>query len=163
VAYDFVNRSIELGGFRKEFILSPNQWATCSVVGPLAWQFVPFKKSERSKLPKARGLYAFVLRPSVASIFEHGYLMYIGQTGHGNSRTLYDRFPEYFQDTLLRKRPKLAELMQKWGDYLLFYFIPLQAILDLKAMETGLNDALVPPCVTNDFTPIMRKAVKAFK
>jgi len=88
--------------------------------------------------------------------------MYIGQTGHGNARTLRARFDAYFQPTKIRKRARIARMMEKWQDHLVFYFAPLATVPDLKSLEVGLNDALIPPCVTGDFSPAIREAVRAF-
>lgn len=162
MSYDFVKLAEELEDFRLRFCLSPKQWAACTYTSQLQWRSVPFKKAERIKVPKSRGLYAFVVRPNVAAVFEHGYLVYIGQTGHITNRTLNDRFDDYFQPSQIRKRPKLAWMMSKWQDHLLFYYVDLDATPDLKVIETGLNDALLPPFVTGDFSPKIRRAVKAF-
>ena len=162
MAYDVVQRAKELKTYSQDFILSPVQWAGCKVPGPVAWQPVVFDKTQRPLIPKERGLYAFVVKPAVAPIFDHGYLMYIGQTGHDSDQTLYDRFDQYFQDSLVRKRPKIAWMIEMWKKHLIFYFVPLPKTTDLKAMEADLNDALMPPCVTGDYSPEIRAAVKAF-
>lgn len=162
MAYDLVKKADDLGAFRQTFCLSPTQWAKCAIQPPIQWQSVPFRKGERPNVPQSRGLYAFVIRPTVSALFEHGYLMYIGQTGHGNARTLRARFDEYFQSTRIRKRAQIARMMDKWQNHLVFYFAPLATVADLKSLEVDLNDALIPPCVTGDFSPAIREAVRAF-
>jgi hypothetical protein len=162
MAYDLVDTADELDKYRQTFWLSPVQWAKCTIAAPLAWQQVPFKKSERPRVPRTRGLYAFVIRPSISALFEHGYLMYVGQTGHGSGGTLQTRFDHYFDPKRNRKRPQIARLMQKWQDHLVFYFVPLANIPDLKALEKTLNDAALPPSVTADYSPAISEAVRAF-
>ena len=74
MAYDLVKKADDLGAFRQSFCLSPAQWAQCSVQAQIQWRSVPFRKGERPNVPPSRGLYAFVIRPTVVALFEHGYL-----------------------------------------------------------------------------------------
>jgi hypothetical protein len=162
MAYDVVKRADDLAAYLQWFCLSPKQWAACNIVPCGQWQSVRFQRNQRQNVPQVRGLYAFVLRPTVPAIFELGYLLYFGQTGHGNARTLYDRFDDYFQPTKIRKRARIARMMDKWQDHLMFYFVDLTNVQDLKTLETAFNDAMIPPFVSGDFSPAIREAVRAF-
>ncbi len=161
--YDLVKRADDLAKYNQRFCLSPEQWIGCKVVLEGEWQSVRFQPDQRGNVPKERGLYAFVLRPAISGIFELGYLMYLGQTGHGSARTLHDRFGDYLQPSKVRKRTHIARMMEKWQDYLVFYFIKLKDATNLKALEAGLNDALIPPFVTSDYSIQIRAAVRAFQ
>lgn len=161
---DLVKVKDDLGSFRKRFCLSPAQWVACSVTATFAWDRVQFTAANRQRVPEDPGIYAFVIVPSVGALFEHRYLMYIGETGSSPKRNLNVRYGEYLRPAYRAKRIKIDELMKKWMDHIYFYWTTTAGLTDRQrcAVEIGLNDAVIPPCVTKDFSAHIAAAVRAW-
>ena len=87
----------------------------------------------------------------------HGVLVYFGET----SRTLRKRYREYLRESIRgAKRTRFRNLFDHWSSNLYFYFVPLpDEQVDLKSIEVDLNDAVLPYCVTDDFSAEIRQIV----
>src|SRR5262245_35573244 len=79
--------------------LSPPLWKRHAIKRPrLRWQEIRFKKSNAARIPKQRGVYAFLIKnnKSTGQWPLHGYIMYIGIAGKaGTSGNLRKRFGDY--------------------------------------------------------------------
>jgi len=131
----------------------------------LVWEEVRFTASNGVNVPDERGLYAFTVHSSKLGLPIHGYVMYIGIAGNTSSNTLRKRFSNYInaQKTTLVKRPKVREMLKRWGPVLYFQYTSVQNEgTDLHDLEKKLNDIFQSPCVSNDFTATVRSARKAF-
>jgi len=147
---------------REEFWLSKTQWKRSKVPKTLVWNSVIFRRSESTAIPATRGVYAFQIKYSSGGIPQHGYLMYVGETGNRNSQeTLRSRFLSYFSEMQAKER-SLHYVLCKYEDYLYFHYSPISdRRRNLKNIEAWLCDTLVPPYNVKDFSVEMRKAKKA--
>ena len=126
------------------------------------WQEVKFENSNLSKIPDEKGIYAFSIRSSKQFMPVHCYVVYVGIT----TRTLKQRCSEYMkeQNKDFKRRPKIYRMLQVWKEVLYFSYACIENNEEenLKIYEQAINDALLPPFVTNDFTAEVRQAIGAF-
>lgn len=163
MAYDLVDLGKELTSYVQSFCLSPSQWQLYGRADGLQWTTIQFTEANRQLVPQSAGLYAFSISPAVSDIFEHHYLMYIGQAGFNSANTLYKRYQDYITPSKVARRPKILRMKELWPDNICYsYTVVDVATTNLKDIETELNDALIPPCVTGDFSTEIRRAKKAF-
>lgn len=129
------------------FIISPSQWGRADIEPKIEWESVKFEPSNKSSIPAEPGLYAFVVRIPYLGLPSHGWVMYIGQAGDGDSsKTLRDRFGDYFFDKEHPRRPKIYWLLNAWDSHLEFYYAKLSSRKsELVNLETELLGAFRPP------------------
>lgn len=159
----FVDRVNTIRGSQRSFLLSPTQWRTYSMQQQLSWQFVKFEEANRVSVPDQRGVYAFVVRHDNGYFPPHGYIMYIGNTGAGESlNTLRARYGDYIQERKRNKRPAVHFMLNAYKDDLFFFFVPFaDCNIDLDKIEEALNDAIVPPVNKKDFSAELRSVMGA--
>lgn len=165
--HDFDRNLRDLKHFEQRVVLSPKQWSSFVPPVPLDWQSVQFTGANRSNVPKERGIYAFVVQFQDHSVNplrlpQHGYIMYVGITGHiGVTRTLYDRFGDYARER--GKRIRIYSMLQKWSQHLFFHYATVPVGVALDQLELAINDAIIPPYVTGDFSAGVKPLVKALR
>lgn len=163
MALDLVDTVHSYKKYQERFALRPASWRAFSTSRRLTWSKVRFNVGNKAAIPKVRGVYAFVVGGEHDSLPPHGYVMYIGETGHGNNRTLRVRFGEYLKEQQTEKRPGVHYMLKCWRTCLYFCYAEItDRRLNLKKLEKALNDAMFPPFSTNDFTATIRRARKAF-
>lgn len=159
---DFVKEIVALKGSQITFTLHPDSWAKCPVKAKLNWQGLNFTEANQVNVPKKRGIYAFIIEPPVASFPPHGYLVYVGITGHeSKTRTLYARYGEYMKRLQERKRPRVLFVLAHWFKNVRFYYAHVDNRHNLANLELAFNDAFIPPGVTGDFSAEIRPQTKA--
>jgi hypothetical protein len=162
--YDF--RAVDaFEGEARDFLLSPKKWRTFATRARLDWEYVQFTKRNRHDVPSARGIYAFVIEHCDAQFPAHGYIMYVGITGHtAGNRTLRSRYAEYLRGIEREKRERVRWMLNKFRTDLYFHFavIPDQR-LSLTKLETALLNAINPPCNKKDFSGGRIKTERAFR
>jgi hypothetical protein len=138
---------IENQDYSVNFIINPTHWHLAKIEPLMTWSSVKFDPGEKLNVPKEPGLYAFVTRVSHPGLPPHGWVMYIGQTGDGaSSKTLRDRFGDYFFDKDHNRRPRIFWFLNLWDGHLDFYFTPLPTRkTELEELETKLLGAFRPP------------------
>jgi hypothetical protein len=167
--YDFDSSLKELTNFQQHFILSPAKWRSFAPSPQLVWKKLKFDPSLIGLVPEALGIYAFVLQfqnhdAPPNHLPSHGYVLYVGITGHrAPQRTLRDRYRDYLREKTRAKRRQLWVMLNRWPDDLYFHFAEVGGATNLGQLETQLNDAILPPYVTNDFSPEVRALVRAFR
>lgn len=167
--HDFPNNLRDLKDYQQTVILDPTRWSTFAPPVPLHWDAVRFEAANQTKVPKERGIYAFVVQfqdhaTTPLRFPIHGYVMYGGITGHrGPNRTLHDRYGDYLRDQSRPKRWPIYSMLNKWTGHLFFHFAPIAQGVALDELETQLNDAIIPPYVTNDFSAEVRPLVRALR
>lgn len=130
------------------FIISPREFSRANIRPPLSWKSVSFAPSSKGKVPQEPGLYAFVVRIQFPGLPMHGWVLYIGQTGHGSSgATLRSRFGQYLDNKRKpRGRHKVFYMLNAWDGSLEFFYAPEPARkAQLKKLETQLLGAFRPP------------------
>lgn len=127
--------------YRKEFMLYPAAWSKYGYKRQLDWKTVSFRASERSKLPKEPGVYAFLIQPNVAPVLNASYLVYVGET-----KSLHRRFGDYLREEagLGNARIQLYSLFKYFKGYILFAYATLPEA-ERKEAEDELIKALTPP------------------
>ncbi len=129
----------------RKFFLFPEFWADVKKdidVNPSNWKFVEFEKSNLHKVSSEKGIYAFVLHPKYPSLFQTGYLFYVGKT----SRPLQTRFLEYFteRDGNGKYRSLVREFLRLYKGHLFFYFLELNTKNEVDLYEKLLLNTFVP-------------------
>lgn len=165
---DFDSNLRQLKDFQQHVILSPKQWRGFAPPEPLAWESVKFAAQNRNDVPEQRGIYAFIVQFQDHDVVPpalppHGYVMYGGITGATADRTLRDRYGDYLRDQRRPKRWSIHSMLNKWSDDLYFHYAAVGADYDLSQLETALNDAIIPPYVTNDFSAEVRALVRVLR
>jgi hypothetical protein len=144
----------------ERMVLSPTRWAAYDHPLRLEWHVVKFSKSEKSKiLANKKGVYTFVIKPSIADHPASAYLMYVGKTYKQDLRT---RFSQYFSEANKRKgRPKIKKLIRYWERHLWFYYAPIDDISKIGEIENKLMNAYLPP-MNDEFSGEVQPARKAW-
>lgn len=138
---------------RRTFSLDPDRWDSSRVGIPLDWRELKFEPGNRNAVPEERGVYAFVVRRDNGHFPPHGYIMYIGITGHSAAqRTLRKRFGDYLREKVKNKRPRVHYMLNRYGNDLYFLYVTINEAVDLAQLEIDLNDAIVPPVGRKDFS-----------
>lgn len=159
---DFVKEVRRARGYRQDFILDPESWRRFALANPIGWKRIKFTGANKKRVPQERGVYAFVVSHDNVSFPAHGYVMYVGITGDASPRNLRKRFGDYLSDSALRKRPAIRSMIEMWKDDLYFHYAGVaDASVRLGAIETALNDALLPPYSSNDFSGEVRGIARA--
>ena len=166
---DFDRNLRDLNHFQQGVILMPERWRSFQPASPLEWRSVRFAAANRQAVPDQRGIYAFVVQFQDHAALpwtlpQHGYVMYIGITGHvGVERTLRARYGDYLRDQRRAKRIQIWSMLNKWRNDLFFHYAAVDDAFDLGAAETAINDAIIPPYVTNDFSAEVRALVRTLR
>lgn len=137
--------------------LWPEAWQNAKSDYGLRWHKVEFGKATIRDVPYVRGIYAFSICIKNSIMPSHGVIVYFGET----SRPLRERYREYVRDSERgAKRPKFEHLFDLWSTDLDFFFAPIpDPNCNIKLIEAELNDAVIPFCVTKDFSAEIRRIV----
>ena len=141
---DFTKRGKYSNHIRKFFLL-PEFWEDPSkafIVPSSGWKHVKFSKTNKRKVSKKKGIYAFVVKPGYPSLFETRYLCYVGKT----TRPLQTRFVEYFteRDGKGKYRYFVREMLRMYDGHIHFYFLELHTNNEVDANEEKLLNTFVP-------------------
>lgn len=162
MVHDFAKSVDALKADINSFLLSPSRWRSSKVTYPVSWSDpIPFCDSNKLLIPKEPGIYAFIVKHINNHFPHHGFIMYIGITGYdGNGRTLNQRYKEYLREQVINKRPKIHYMLTKFCDDIHFSYSVIDDTFGLEELEANLNDAIIPPGLTNDFSAEIRAVVK---
>lgn len=154
----------DLKRFEQRFVLHTDFWDAYATPEKLRWRRIKFRQSNRGRLPKVRGVYAFVVSPPGKGLPQLAYLMYVGETGNiSSTRHLRQRFGEYLAEQTKGGRSAVFYFLNVWSDYLYFHYAPVPDVSkNTVDIETRLCDLLQPPYTSDDFSPSMRKRRRAF-
>lgn len=166
--FDLAQKKSEPKGpldFYREHVVNvfvwPDAWRDAAAANALNWEKVEFGAETINEVPEQRGIYAFSICVKNSIMPTHGVLVYFGET----SRTLRTRYKEYVRDSERgSKRPRFENLFRLWPNDLDFFFAPIDDNnCDLRAIERILNDAVIPHCVTKDFSAEIRRMVPVLR
>lgn len=125
------------------FVLFPDLWDTFARRAPglrLQWREVPFKRSNKKKLPTTAGVYAFVIRRHVGDHPQHVYLLYVGSTDN-----LQRRFGDYLRERVAgENREEVIWMLNTYAGRLSFTFSEV-ADASYGDLEEKLYTAIWPP------------------
>lgn len=133
-----------------DFLLFPDHWIDPlnSIPVPLVWNSVPFALAQINNVPNnQKGIYCFVVKPTVSQLFETRYLFYIGKT----TRDFRARFNEYLRDAegKGKPRPKVFSMLKLWNGYLHFYYASIPNNTTITLCEEKYLNTLVPKVNTD--------------
>lgn len=166
---DFDKNVADLKVYQQSVILDPTRWRTFQTQVPLQWRSLKFEQALLPSVPDVRGVYMFVVQFQDHAIFPlrlptHGYIMYGGITGKiANTGTLRLRFQNYLREQRRAKRMQIYSMLNKWKDDIYFHYSTVDPQMDLGGLEIALNDAIIPPLVTNDFSAEVREMVRTLR
>jgi len=146
MAYDIdFSKADEIKAHKRSFLLYPNDWEEKDfhIKIRLKWNSIKFKEENKDEIPDSKGVYCFVLKPYIPEFIETRYLFYIGQT----TRTLRKRFYEYLNEFkgVGKVRNKIYNLLNRYNEYIYFYYTVINDEDQIKIVENKLLNALVPP------------------
>ncbi|WP_460570914.1 GIY-YIG nuclease family protein [Flaviaesturariibacter terrae] len=128
----------------KRFLLYPSFWEDSSkhFTYKCNWRSYKFTTSNSSKIPVRKGIYCFVIKPSIPNFFPTNYLFYVGQT----KRTLNQRFKEYLNDQQGKGKPrkKVFKMLNLYKKNVYFYFTPVSNNTRIDEIEEKLLNVFVP-------------------
>jgi hypothetical protein len=147
----------------------PERWHTFSPDPPLDWQFVKFHAPMLHRIPQEPGVYAFIVQfqdhwGGTRPLPFHGYVMHACIAGFiGRTRTLRDRFGDYLREQKRGKRVSIWSMLNKWSSGPFFHYSIVPDLDRLAQIEIALNDAIIPPYVSNDFSAGVRALVRTLR
>lgn len=162
VYQDVIRPRQDVRTYRVSFLLWKEQW-DAYIAPPISlnWKCVKFEENSAIQIPKEKGVYAFVVEPRIAQLRSHGYVMYIGETGHKSQRHLRKRFGDYLNDKKKPKRNLIHSMLTTWEDYLYFYYVEVDSSqMDIKQLEQKLLDTFTPPFSQTGYSAEVGAAVK---
>lgn len=152
--HDLVNMTKKYKGEAHEFFLDFGSWKTFKAKHKLVWERVPFIPGSKVLVPKERGIYVFTALAGDDQFPIHGYLLYVGITGDGDSQSnLRTRYGQYERQLKNEDgRPAVYYMMANWRDDLMFNFVKIpDPKIDLGEMESDFINAVMPPVNKRDF------------
>lgn len=128
----------------KSFFLYPDFWSDVSKQLPtsLKWNRISFDEKNKGKIPRSKGIYAFVLIPTYNNFLEGRYLFYVGKT----NRTLFKRFDEYIKEKKGEGKPrkKVYKMLNQYDGHLFFYYTEISTKSVVDITEEILLNVFVP-------------------
>jgi hypothetical protein len=152
--FDLVANTKKYKGDLHEFYLNFKSWGAFKTRFKLNWTRVEFTPGNQSKIPEARGIYVFSVEYSPSKFPPHGYILYVGITGDGDSMgTLYKRYGHYLGHQRDKTgRPAIVYMLDNWKKNLVFYYTALpKPTIDLANLEQKFLNAAIPPINKRDF------------
>ena len=126
-----------------EFKLYPKLWNTpelATYYKDRKWEIVPFV-SPAPELPKASGIYMFVVGPYCGGLRDHSYIFYVGKTTN-----VRKRFAHYLLEKdgrVTNPREEIVMMLNDFDGYLHFHYTLVPSD-ELTQAETLLKDNLTP-------------------
>lgn len=162
--HDLVNHTKKYKGELHGFFLDLSSWKKFKSKWKLQWQKIRFSDSTHGSIPKERGIYVFTVELSPSKLPVHGYMLYIGITGDGESaQDLYKRYAQYLLHLKNEDgRPAIYYMLKNWSEHLFFNFVPLpNKKTNLARIEQAFINAVDPPVNKRDLEATIRAAKAA--
>lgn len=109
------------------------------------------------------GIYIYSIVPNVVKGCG-SYIMYVGmasKTPHENLRSRVKSYKYQMDDDYTRDR--IHELFSKWGNYVVVYYLPMDADEEtIQLLEDRLIACFLPPCNADIRDVVVKRKVKAF-
>jgi hypothetical protein len=146
VPHEGLGRRRSLGDFHiKRMVLSPFQWAGCSLPANLTWEAVKFNSSNLRAIPITCGVYTFLVQPGIANHPCCSYLLYVGQTEKQDFRRRYKQYLREKEAGDESVRPHVTDMLQKWDGHLWFCYTRISQADLIEGVENALLTAYLPP------------------
>jgi hypothetical protein len=145
-----------------DVLLWPELWKRHKVrkSDPTSWSMEKFLKQNSDKIPRAPGVYAFLIKPMIPEGLDHGVLIYVGKA----DKSIRDRYMHYLRQASdpQHGRPVVAMYLHKYEGYLHFAYAEMKSAARPSAFESRLITALIP-VVNRQFPAKIRRVVNAFR
>jgi len=150
--HNLVNFTKRYKAEKHSFYMDVASWKKFTSPIALNWTRIAFGEATRTQVPTVRGLYVFTVVAPTLGLPEHGYILYVGETGNTGGATLRFRYGQYLANLNNEDgRPAVFYMMDNWKDDLFFNFVPVpDATIDVKAIQNSFIDALIPPVNKRD-------------
>ena len=151
-----LERATEARDHKMSFLLWRRQWDEFVPSVALAWEEHHFDERELPKIPEYHGIYAFCIKPVLATNLSTSYLIYIGET----TRPMRERYREYLRekrDPLGRAR--VYAFFNKYQAHISFFCSPLPSGVSTRKVESELLAAYTPP-LNSKFPASIARVVK---
>ncbi|NOH18502.1 hypothetical protein [Vibrio cyclitrophicus] len=127
----------------------------------LQWNKVPFCKASRARVPREKGVYAFVLEFSHNFLPNSSHVLYIGKGGDITSKNnLWKRYYDYMRTEKKNDRPRIHEMLCQWKGHLTYYYATVDQGVSTGTVEETLLDVLIPPYNRGDFSAELTDLLK---
>jgi len=117
------------------------------------WQKLEYSSNDNPTVPdNTPGIYLFVLQPS-PSIFEsYNFVMYVGMTSDGLKERLNNG---YRMPSTIKARPNIHRMINDYGKYLTWYYLPLPKKTEakLRIIEENLIGFFCNPPINRKDSP----------
>ncbi len=150
--HDLVNFTNRYKAAKHEFYMDLTQWRIFKSKRRLDWEKVRFNESHHASVPKVRGIYVFTVELAPSDLPIHGYIMYVGITGHDSKANLYKRYSQYLRQLKNQDgRPAVYYMLDNWCDDLFFNYVAIpDKAVDLSELEKSIINAIIPPVNKRD-------------
>jgi len=159
---DIVQITKRYKGETHGFFLDLKAWRRFKSRYKLEWQKVQFGGG--ATVPQEPGIYVFTVELTASKLPAHGYIMYVGITGDGQSlATLASRYSQYVRHEINGDgRLKVLYMLKNWSDDLWFNFATFKdPNIDLGKLEQDMLNAVQPPINQRDFEAEIAAARRA--
>ena len=138
----------------------PKRWADFDARHTFVWSHFDFDRSTAPTIPDQPGFYVFFVGLPPVSLPPVGYPLYVGKT----ERTLRVRFSEYLREQhSARGRVRVRKFLSVFEGELYFSCAPFHGTpAEVKAVETELHNALMPPYSDIGFSADVREGRQAW-
>jgi len=144
VSYDIASEANTGKIYCRKFILWPKYWENYSEITSLSWESIKYVKSEIASLPDNPGVYAFVVKPQIAQLYDCNYLLYIGKA---KDQSLKVRCSQYLKEPAQKKpRILITQMLKLWMNNLHLYYSAIDpSTININSVEQELLEAFIPP------------------
>ena len=127
-------------------ILSPTQWEAYQIDIELSWNPVRFDAMHLNSIPAdQKGVYSFIVQPSIAQHPLCAYLLYVGKVEKQVFRERYKQYlKEQQKDYRNARRVHVTRMLQKWKNHLWFCYAPVDDDQLIGQIEDALLAAYLP-------------------
>lgn len=142
-----------------EMMFYPTAWKN-AVHSNRSWHLEAFPPSDRKKIPKKSGVYAFVVQPKVFDFVHSSGLFYVGK-----ATCLYERIASYIaefeKDLNNTTRPSIWVMINQWNGHLDYYYTTTKDIDEAGDLEAEMLKAFMPH-FNKQFPAEISKTMRAF-
>jgi hypothetical protein len=144
---------------RVEMLFLPPAWAAAPAI-PCTWTRSEFPPRTRSRIPKAPGVYVFVVTTDVFSFPCANGLLYVGK-----ATNLYERIGAYIGEENKRllntERPLVWRMLNVWSGHLKYFYTTTFDVAAAEHLEIQMMNALRPP-FNRQYDATTSKTMRAF-
>lgn len=118
--------------------------------------------AEISNIPDdTGGIYIYVIENPIVPFSGH-HIMYVGRAMFTQNQNLRARARTHFyQYKRGEENERLERVFDNWKDYVYLFYLPLSDNEKIDLAERELINTLTPPCNKDDYSPAIRRKLRA--